>query len=52
MNTLNKEKAINDLYDFDFESFVTGITFKQLEELGCQICLANTYHLGHRPVSS
>ncbi|KNC78772.1 queuine tRNA-ribosyltransferase [Sphaeroforma arctica JP610] len=26
-----------------------GITFKQLEELGCQICLANTYHLGHRP---
>eukprot|EP00124_Ichthyophonus_hoferi_P004810 Ihof_evm1s584 gene=Ihof_evmTU1s584 len=26
-----------------------GITFQQLEDLGCQICLANTYHLGHRP---
>ncbi|KAL4659203.1 queuine tRNA-ribosyltransferase isoform X1 [Arapaima gigas] len=29
-----------------------GITADQLEALGCQICLGNTYHLGMRPVSS
>lgn len=28
-----------------------GITVDQLEGLGCQICLGNTYHLGMRPVS-
>lgn len=27
-----------------------GITAGQLEGLGCQICLGNTYHLGMRPV--
>lgn len=27
-----------------------GITVDQLEALGCQICLGNTYHLGMRPV--
>lgn len=27
-----------------------GITADQLESLGCQICLGNTYHLGMRPV--
>lgn len=27
-----------------------GITVDQLEDLGCQICLGNTYHLGMRPV--
>lgn len=27
-----------------------GITVDQLEGLGCQICLGNTYHLGMRPV--
>ncbi|XP_037401600.1 queuine tRNA-ribosyltransferase catalytic subunit 1 isoform X2 [Pygocentrus nattereri] len=26
-----------------------GITVDQLEDLGCQICLGNTYHLGMRP---
>ncbi|XP_035254724.1 queuine tRNA-ribosyltransferase catalytic subunit 1 isoform X1 [Anguilla anguilla] len=26
-----------------------GITADQLADLGCQICLANTYHLGMRP---
>ncbi|XP_026881708.2 queuine tRNA-ribosyltransferase catalytic subunit 1 [Electrophorus electricus] len=26
-----------------------GVTVAQLEELGCQICLGNTYHLGMRP---
>ncbi|XP_067877459.1 queuine tRNA-ribosyltransferase catalytic subunit 1 isoform X2 [Heterodontus francisci] len=26
-----------------------GITVSQLEALGCQICLGNTYHLGMRP---
>ncbi|MGH0170669.1 UNVERIFIED_CONTAM: hypothetical protein FKN15_059177 [Acipenser sinensis] len=26
-----------------------GITSSQLEALGCQICLGNTYHLGMRP---
>ncbi|XP_006631729.2 queuine tRNA-ribosyltransferase catalytic subunit 1 [Lepisosteus oculatus] len=26
-----------------------GITVDQLEALGCQICLGNTYHLGMRP---
>uniref|UniRef100_A0A1A7WFY7 Queuine tRNA-ribosyltransferase catalytic subunit 1 n=2 Tax=Iconisemion striatum TaxID=60296 RepID=A0A1A7WFY7_9TELE len=26
-----------------------GITADQLESLGCQICLGNTYHLGMRP---
>uniref|UniRef100_A0A667XL88 Queuine tRNA-ribosyltransferase 1 n=1 Tax=Myripristis murdjan TaxID=586833 RepID=A0A667XL88_9TELE len=26
-----------------------GITVDQLESLGCQICLGNTYHLGMRP---
>ncbi|TRY65890.1 hypothetical protein DNTS_022758 [Danionella cerebrum] len=26
-----------------------GITANQLEDLGCQICLGNTYHLGMRP---
>ncbi|CAG8807364.1 7469_t:CDS:2, partial [Racocetra fulgida] len=26
-----------------------GITPKQLEDLGCQIMLNNTYHLGLRP---
>lgn len=29
-----------------------GITSDQLEGLGCQICLGNTYHLGMRPVGS
>lgn len=28
-----------------------GITVDQLENLGCQICLGNTYHLGMRPVN-
>uniref|UniRef100_A0A3P9LLN6 Queuine tRNA-ribosyltransferase catalytic subunit 1 n=1 Tax=Oryzias latipes TaxID=8090 RepID=A0A3P9LLN6_ORYLA len=28
-----------------------GITVDQLESLGCQICLGNTYHLGMRPDS-
>lgn len=27
-----------------------GITSDQLADLGCQICLGNTYHLGMRPV--
>lgn len=27
-----------------------GITMDQLEDLNCQICLGNTYHLGTRPV--
>lgn len=27
-----------------------GITADQLEDLDCQICLGNTYHLGMRPV--
>ena len=27
-----------------------GITVDQLEGLGCEICLGNTYHLGMRPV--
>ena len=27
-----------------------GITSDQLEDLGCKICLGNTYHLGMRPV--
>lgn len=27
-----------------------GITVDQLEDLDCQICLGNTYHLGMRPV--
>lgn len=27
-----------------------GITVDQLDGLGCQICLGNTYHLGMRPV--
>lgn len=27
-----------------------GITVDQLDDLGCQICLGNTYHLGMRPV--
>ncbi|XP_063900490.1 queuine tRNA-ribosyltransferase catalytic subunit 1-like [Zophobas morio] len=26
-----------------------GLTSCQLRNLGCQICLSNTYHLGHRP---
>ncbi|KPP72576.1 queuine tRNA-ribosyltransferase-like [Scleropages formosus] len=26
-----------------------GVTAEQLENLGCQICLGNTYHLGMRP---
>nr|XP_046186267.1 queuine tRNA-ribosyltransferase catalytic subunit 1-like isoform X1 [Oncorhynchus gorbuscha] len=26
-----------------------GITVDQLDDLGCQICLGNTYHLGMRP---
>ncbi|KAL0196961.1 hypothetical protein M9458_005501, partial [Cirrhinus mrigala] len=26
-----------------------GITVDQLEDLDCQICLGNTYHLGMRP---
>lgn len=29
-----------------------GITVDQLESLGCQICLGNTYHLGMRPVGN
>lgn len=29
-----------------------GITVDQLEGLGCQICLGNTYHLGMRPVGT
>lgn len=29
-----------------------GITVDQLEALGCQICLGNTYHLGMRPVGN
>lgn len=29
-----------------------GITVDQLEGLGCQICLGNTYHLGMRPVGN
>jgi tRNA-guanine family transglycosylase len=28
-----------------------GLVPEQLEELGCQIILGNTYHLGNRPVS-
>jgi queuine tRNA-ribosyltransferase catalytic subunit len=28
---------------------VKGITTHLLEELGCEIILGNTYHLGHRP---
>ncbi len=27
-----------------------GVTFQQLRDLGCQIMLGNTYHLGLRPV--
>ena len=27
-----------------------GLTCKQLEAMGCQIMLGNTYHLGNRPV--
>lgn len=26
-----------------------GITSKQMQDMGCQILLGNTYHLGHRP---
>lgn len=29
-----------------------GITVDQLDGLGCQICLGNTYHLGMRPVGN
>ncbi len=29
-----------------------GLLPEQLKELGCQIMLGNTYHLGHRPVSA
>jgi len=28
-----------------------GLVPEQLEELGCNIILGNTYHLGNRPVS-
>ena len=28
-----------------------GLVPEQLEELGCQIMLGNTYHLGNRPAS-
>lgn len=31
------------------QASLKGITYDQLEELGCQICLNNTYHLGLRP---
>ena len=27
-----------------------GLTMKQMHDLGCQLFLGNTYHLGHRPV--
>lgn len=26
-----------------------GLTSKQMEELGCQILLSNTYHLAYKP---
>ena len=29
-----------------------GLTPEQLHQLNCRIILGNTYHLGHRPVSS
>jgi len=29
-----------------------GLTSQQLADMGCQIMLGNTYHLGNRPVSS
>ena len=28
-----------------------GLTMQQMEDLGCQLFLGNTYHLGTRPVS-
>ncbi|KAA8914445.1 hypothetical protein TRICI_002888 [Trichomonascus ciferrii] len=31
------------------QASLKGLTYDQLEELGCQICLNNTYHLGLRP---
>lgn len=30
---------------------VKGLTSQQLEDLGCQIVLGNTYHLENRPAS-
>ena len=29
-----------------------GVLPEQLEEMNCQLILSNTYHLGHRPVST
>jgi queuine tRNA-ribosyltransferase len=33
------------------QATMKGITAEQLDDLGCRICLGNTYHLGLRPVS-
>ena len=59
-STSKARTAIVKLRHFDVETPIfmpvgtqgtmKGLTPEQLEELNCQIILANTYHLGMRPV--
>lgn len=36
---------------FTVSGTIKGLTTEQLEEIGCQIILGNTYHLALRPTS-
>lgn len=36
---------------FNFTGTIKGLTTNELEEIGCQIILGNTYHLALRPTS-
>lgn len=59
-STSKARTAIVKLHHYDVETPIfmpvgtqgtmKGLTPEQLEDLNCQIILANTYHLGMRPV--
>lgn len=42
---------IRALLEFLVTGTIKGLTTNQLEEIGCQIILGNTYHLALRPTS-
>lgn len=43
--------SLSPIWTFIFTGTIKGLTTHQLEDIGCQIILGNTYHLALRPTS-
>lgn len=43
--------TVEEILCFSLTGTIKGLTNDQLEEIGCQIILGNTYHLALRPTS-